>query len=99
MVTGAVATVPDGGMLQPRANPADDVSMFATTPHARVLTMLWLATVLAVIAVALLALAASRRPARHHAQTAASQPSGTWPRSTPGSTAQARYAYRLSLGR
>ncbi len=74
--------------------------MFGTIPHARVLTMLWLATVLAVIAVALLALAASRSSARRHTVTATPTGSSTsWPRATPGSTARARYTYRVSLGR
>jgi hypothetical protein len=88
------------GPLQQRSVPADDVSMFGTVPHARVLTMLWLATVLAVIAVALLALAASRNRARHHTTTASPVAKAvTWPRATPGSTAHARYMYRVSLGR
>jgi hypothetical protein len=89
-----------GSPLQSRPDPADDLSMFGTTPHARVLMMLWTATVLGVVAVALLALAASRGVARRHTVTAA--PTGSsvvWPRATPGSTAHARYAYRLSLGR
>jgi len=74
--------------------------MFGTVPHARVLTMLWLMTVLAVIAVALLALAVSRNSARRHATTAAPPAvTVTWPRATPGSTAHARFAYRVSLGR
>lgn len=74
--------------------------MFGTIPHARVLTMLWLATVLAVIAVALLALAAARNSTRRHSQTATPpvQTAVVWPRATPGSTAHARYLYRLSLG-
>jgi hypothetical protein len=74
--------------------------MFGTIPHARVLTMLWLATVLAVIAVALLALAVGRNSSRR--QVTASPPVQTsvvWPRATPGSTAHARYLHRLSLGR
>ena len=74
--------------------------MFGTVPHARVLTMLWLMTVLAVIAVALLALAVSRDSAKHRTKTATPAASTvTWPRATPGSTAHARYAYRVSLGR
>jgi len=74
--------------------------MFGTIPQAKVLTMLWLATVLAVIAVALLALAVGRNSSRQHTQSATPpvQTAVVWPRVTPGSTAHARYNYRLSLG-
>ncbi len=74
--------------------------MFGAIPHARVLTMLWLATVLAVIAVALLALAVGRNSSRRHVTASPPvQTSLVWPRPTPGSTAHARYLHRLSLGR
>ena len=75
--------------------------MFGTIPYAGVLTTLWLATVLAVIAVALLALAVGRNSTRRHTQSATPpvQTALVWPRVTPGSTARTRYVYRLSLGR
>ena len=79
------------------------VTVFATLPQAKVLTLLGLAAVLAVIAVALLALSAAHDSTAGTTVTATPQSRMTTPaltaHATPGSTAHARYAYRMSLGR
>jgi FtsP/CotA-like multicopper oxidase with cupredoxin domain len=77
--------------------------MLATVPQAKVLTLLALAALLAVLAVAMLALSAGHVSTGPSTVTAAglnpnASPAST-ARVTPGSTAHARYAYRLSLGR
>ena len=77
--------------------------MLAAFPQARLVLTLGLATVLGVIAVAMLAFSADRRAGDRATTTAAApvptavaQPATV---ATPGSTAHARQVYRTSLGR
>jgi hypothetical protein len=77
--------------------------MLATLAQPRAMTILALAAVLAVIAVAMLALSAGHRTGARTAATApgadATVALGPATHATPGSTARARQEYRTSLGR
>jgi len=75
---------------------ADYVSMLVTFPQAKVLVQLALATVLGVIAVALLGVSAARRS---HVPAATPVVVATGADASPGSTAHARHEYRSSLQR
>ena len=72
--------------------------MFVTVLPAKALLTLAFAAVLAVIAVAVLGISAAHRSSARTATTVAVT-STRFARTTPGSTAHARYQYRLSLQR